>query len=292
MLEQESCNLADRLIQGQVTRAEVEEDTFAIKRELAAIKQHDIDTSSQLESARERIRKLSEIVDRTAIEAVAGSNEQEVSLKTEIIKQKEEMILCLQDELIKVRLTEAENEESIRDLNAKVSELEEVGRLHKFIKRTLQVFFRGGNLAFLLFQEKKKLREAVPDNNVASLQEELAAAKLREAEANLALKDLKSKVAELSAMWQKHLKRNEQEGEAGSGTTPAVVPSTPKRLLGSLSGVLEGGKSEVSRLEEELMTLRISEVEGEAELKDQRLKVMELETQVTDLTVKHGVHDG
>ena len=39
MLEQESCNLADRLIQGQVTRAEVEEDTFAIKRELAAIKQ-------------------------------------------------------------------------------------------------------------------------------------------------------------------------------------------------------------------------------------------------------------
>ena len=39
LLEQESCNLADRLIQGQVTRAEVEEDTFAIKRELAAIKQ-------------------------------------------------------------------------------------------------------------------------------------------------------------------------------------------------------------------------------------------------------------
>ena len=56
-----------------------------------------------------------------------------------------------------------------------------------------------------MFQEKRKIREAVPDNNVASLQEELAAAKLREAEANLALKDLKSKVAELSAMWQKHL---------------------------------------------------------------------------------------
>ena len=121
------------MIQGQVTRAEVEEDTFAIKRELAAIKQHDIDTSSQLESARERIRKLSEIVDRTA--ASTNSNvEEEVSLKTEIIKQKEEMIQCLQDELIKVRLVEAENEEAIRDLNSKVSELEEVRR-HYFIYR-------------------------------------------------------------------------------------------------------------------------------------------------------------
>ena len=52
--------------------------------------------------------------------------EEEVSLKTEIIKQKEEMIQCLQDELIKVRLVEAENEESIRGLNSKISELEEV----------------------------------------------------------------------------------------------------------------------------------------------------------------------
>ena len=56
-------------------------------------------------------------------------------------------------------------------------------------------------------QENKKLRETVPENEVASLQEQLAAAKLREAEANLALKELRAKVAELSGMWQKHLKR-------------------------------------------------------------------------------------
>ena len=54
LLEQESSDLADRLIQGQVTRAEVEETTFAIKRELAAIKQHDLDTNAQLEEARDR----------------------------------------------------------------------------------------------------------------------------------------------------------------------------------------------------------------------------------------------
>ncbi len=43
---------------------------------------------------------------------------------------------------------------------------------------------------------------------MASMQEEFAAVKLREAEANLALKDLKAKVSELSGMWQKHLKRS------------------------------------------------------------------------------------
>ena len=258
LLEQESSNLADRLIQGQVTRAEVEETTFAIKRELAAIKQHDLDTNQQLEQAKERIRKLSEVVD----DRNRPSSMEELSLKTEVIKQKEEMIHCLQDELIKERLREAENEERIRNLIQKVSDIEE---------------------------DNKKLREAVPENDVASLQEELAAAKLREAEANLALKELRSKVSELSGMWQKHIKRNELSADGGdvapAGGVAAVqaaavgAPSTPKKLLGSL---VEGvtGKGESVRLEEELMTARMAEVSSQADLKEQRLKVMELETQV------------
>lgn len=75
-----------------MTRAEVEESTFAIKRELAAIKQHDLDTNQQLEEARDRIRKLSEIVES----GQNGKKCEELSLKTEVIKQKEEMIHCLQ----------------------------------------------------------------------------------------------------------------------------------------------------------------------------------------------------
>ena len=54
------------------------------------------------------------------------------------------------------------------------------------------------------------------------------------------------------------------------------MPSTPKKLLGSL---LESGKSEVSKLEEELMSSRLKEVEAMGELKELRLKVMDLETQ-------------
>ena len=106
---------------------------------------------------------------------------------------------------------------------------------------------------------------------MASLQEELAASKLREAESHLALKDLRSKVSELSSMWQKHLKRAE-----APGGTAELVPSTPKKLLGSL---LESGKSELTKMEEELMSTRLKEVEAMGELKELRLKVMDLETQ-------------
>ena len=82
--------------------------------------------------------------------------------------------------------------------------------------------------------------------------EELMTSKLREAEANLALKDLRVKVTDLNCMWQKHLKRSE------SPSAPPEMPSTPKKLLGSL-GL---GGHETARLEEELMTTRLREVEG------------------------------
>jgi len=239
MLETESSELADRLIQGQVTRAEVEETTFAIKRELSAIKQHDIDTNQKLVEARDRIKTLSELLED---QGSKQTSMEEISLKTEIISQKQEMITCLQDELIKVRLRDAENEDTIKSLRGRISESEE---------------------------ERKREREDIPEHNIASLQEELAASKLREAESNLALKDLRSKVSELNSMWQKHLKRSENPN------AQSEVPSTPKKLLGSL---LEG-KADSAKLEEELMTSRLREVEGMAELKELRLKVMELETQ-------------
>jgi len=239
MLETESRDLADRLIQGQVTRAEVEETTFAMERELSAIKKHDIDTNEKLNEAKERIKVLSEQLEDQSSKTPSI---EEVSLKSEIIKQNQDMVICLQEELIKVRLRDAENEDIIKNLRQRILDNEE---------------------------NYKRERDDVPENNIASLQEELAASKLREAESNLALKDLRSKVSELSAMWQKHLKRVESSGGQSE------VTNSPKKLLGSL---LEG-KSEVSKLEEDLMSSRLKEVEAMAELKELRLKVMDLETQ-------------
>lgn len=102
----------------------------------------------------------------------------ELCLKKEALKQRDEMVSCLIDELIKVRQDGAESEDVIRSLKAKVEELEE---------------------------DKKTMRETTPDNSVAHLQDELIASKLREAEASLSLKELKQRVQELGQQWQRHL---------------------------------------------------------------------------------------
>ena len=99
-------------------------------------------------------------------------------MKEEALKQRDEMVSCLLDELVKVRQSLAESEDTIRSLKGKIEELEE---------------------------DKKTLRETTPDNSVAHLQDELIASKLREAEASLSLKDLKQRVQELNSQWQRHL---------------------------------------------------------------------------------------
>nr|CAD7196638.1 unnamed protein product [Timema douglasi] len=239
LLEAESSELADRLVRGQVSRAEEEETSFVVQRELAALRHTHLETSHQLELAHDEIRNLALIMEET--HNSQQSSLDEISLKRELLGQREEMIECLQEELVKVRLREAENDALIRDLRGRIQELEE---------------------------DKKTLRETTPDNSVAHLQEELIAVKLREAEANLSLKDLRQRVGELGAQWQRHLQEHRVEA------TPPP-DSTPKKLL-----FWENRGNETQRLEEELMTTRIREMEVLTELKELRLKVMELETQV------------
>ncbi|XP_066260326.1 ecotropic viral integration site 5 ortholog isoform X2 [Euwallacea similis] len=242
MLEEESKALADRLVRGQVSRAEEEETTFVVQRELEALRYTHLDTTHQLALANEKIRSLSLMMEET--HSSRQSSIEEITLKQEQLQQREEMIECLQEELVKVRLREAENDALIRDLRSRIHELEE---------------------------DKKTLRETTPDNSVAHLQEELIAVKLREAEANLSLKDLRQRVSELSNQWQRHLQDHKNKPDPTTSNDPL---STPKKLL------FGNRNNEVQKLEEELMTTRIREMETLTEVKELRLKVMELETQV------------
>ena len=54
------------------------------------------------------------------------SSLEEICAKRELLSQKEEMIVCLQAQLVKERLRQAENDALIRDLRARIQELEEV----------------------------------------------------------------------------------------------------------------------------------------------------------------------
>ncbi|XP_042207415.1 ecotropic viral integration site 5 ortholog-like isoform X1 [Homarus americanus] len=243
-LEAESSALADRLIQGQVSRAEEAEHNFAIKRELAALRQHDGETMEHLMDAREKIRKLTGMIEENC--SSRESSLAELMVKEEELRQKEELVKCLQEELVQVRLKTAEAEATIRDLRARIQELEE---------------------------EQKKLREATPEHSVAHLQEELIAVRLREAEANLALKDLRHRVQELTQLWTKHVQ--DQHGDKSEAAKPDVT-STPSKKL----GLFWDRSNEAAKLEEELMTTKLHETAAVAELKEARLKVMELETAV------------
>ena len=191
-------------------------------------------------------------------------------------------------------------------------------------------------------QDKKRLRETTPDNEVASLQEQLIAAKLREAEATvkkkpratlrrkiknkrrsclslqLALKELRPKITELSSQWQKYMNEHHppaasaslaSEGAGADASADAAAAadaeapaqqqqqqqqSTPKKLLGQLwdsatasAGVGRGagrggsGGAGGAGVEEELMTTRLREMEAVNEVRELRLRVMELETHVS-----------
>ncbi|KAM6124396.1 ecotropic viral integration site 5 protein homolog isoform 2-T2 [Pterocles gutturalis] len=104
--------------------------------------------------------------------------------------------------------------------------------------------------------EMEKRNSSLPDEeNVARLQEELIAVKLREAEALMGLKELREQVKDLEEHWQRHLAR-----------TTGRWKDPPR-------------KNTVNELQDELMTVRLREAETQAELKETKQRMMEMETQ-------------
>ncbi|XP_061321465.1 ecotropic viral integration site 5 protein homolog isoform X6 [Pezoporus flaviventris] len=104
--------------------------------------------------------------------------------------------------------------------------------------------------------EMEKRNSSLPDEeNIARLQEELIAVKLREAEALMGLKELRQQVKDLEEHWQSHLAR-----------TTGRWKDPPR-------------KNTVNELQDELMTVRLREAETQAELKETKQRMMEMETQ-------------
>jgi hypothetical protein len=64
-LELESSELANKLIQGQVGRAEEVETSFTLKRELAGVRQHYLETMKHLENVTQQYQNLLLVLDET-----------------------------------------------------------------------------------------------------------------------------------------------------------------------------------------------------------------------------------
>ncbi|XP_073707273.1 ecotropic viral integration site 5 protein homolog isoform X3 [Garra rufa] len=137
----------------------------------------------------------------------------------------EEFILQLERELVQARLKEAESQCALKEMQDKILDME-------------------------------KRNASLPDeNNVVRLQEELIGVKLREAEAVTGLKELRQQVRDLEEHWQRHLAR-----------TAGRWKDSPR-------------KNTTSELQDELMSVRLREAEAQAELREIRQRMLELETQ-------------
>lgn len=251
ILETESCDLADKLIQGQVSRAEEAEDNFVIKRELA--------------NAKKREAELAENVDKLR---------EEVQSKRSVTSQELTSIIeSLQEELVAVKLREAESSDEKKNLKDRIKDLEELNH---------------------------RLRDLPPEHTVAQLQEELISVKLREAEANLSMKELRNRISDLSLLWEEQQSKNASSHSDGSSQpnslekTSASLPPNPSTMavssslsvtsspLKSIANAVKRStdhSNEINRLKQELLTAKLKEAEAVAELKELRQKVMELETQ-------------
>ncbi|XP_025144045.1 ecotropic viral integration site 5 protein homolog isoform X7 [Bubalus bubalis] len=134
-------------------------------------------------------------------------------------------LIQLEKELVQARLSEAESQCALKEMQDKVLDIE-------------------------------KRNNSFPDeNNIARLQEELIAVKLREAEAIMGLKELRQQVKDLEEHWQRHLART-----TGRWKDPHK-------------------KNAMIELQDELMTIRLREAETQAEIKEIKQRMMEMETQ-------------
>ncbi|XP_015257658.1 PREDICTED: EVI5-like protein isoform X2 [Cyprinodon variegatus] len=205
-LEKESAALADRLIQGQVTRAQEAEENYVIKRELAVVRQQCNTASESLEKAQDTIRELQQQ------------------------RHTEQFVNDLQTQLEESRLRQAELLGALKEMQDKVLDLE-------------------------------KKSNCLPDeNNMAALQEEVKQMKLRELETLRSFREMQDTVTDLNQRWQHHMSR-------GSSTGGGHWKESPK-------------KNAMNELQDKLMTVRLREAQAQAELREVRLKGLQLESQV------------
>ncbi|KAG3283597.1 ecotropic viral integration site 5, transcript variant X2 [Ictidomys tridecemlineatus] len=213
----------DKLIQAAYQVKYNSKKMKKLEKEYTTIKTKEMEEQVEIKRLRTENRLLKQRIETLEKESA--------SLADRLIQHKcssnynEDFVLQLEKELVQARLSEAESQCALKEMQDKVLDIE-------------------------------KRNNSFPDeNNVARLQEELIAVKLREAEAIMGLKELRQQVKDLEEHWQRHLAR-----------TTGRWKDPPK-------------KNAVNELQDELMTIRLKEAETQAEIREIKQRMMEMETQ-------------
>ncbi|KAM6080991.1 ecotropic viral integration site 5 protein homolog isoform 2-T2 [Theristicus caerulescens] len=244
-LEKESASLADRLIQGQVTRAQEAEENYLIKRELATIKQQSDEAITKLEQAENTIREL----------------QQQQQWRNSSLPD-EENVARLQEELIAVKLREAEALMGLKELRQQVKDLEEHWQRH-------------------LARTTGRWKDPPRKNTVHELQDELMTVRLREAETQAELKETKQRMMEMETQNQinsNHLRRAEQEVTNLQGKVQ-YLSAQNKGLLAQLNEAKRRQAEIECKSKEEVMAVRLREADRIAAVAELQQHIAELEIQ-------------
>ncbi|XP_013369875.1 PREDICTED: ecotropic viral integration site 5 protein homolog isoform X8 [Chinchilla lanigera] len=165
----------DKLIQAAYQVKYNSKKMKKLEKEYTTIKTKEMEEQVEIKRLRTENRLLKQRIETLEKESA--------SLADRLIQHKcssnynEDFVLQLEKELVQARLSEAESQCALKEMQDKVLDIE-------------------------------KRNNSFPDeNNVARLQEELIAVKLREAEAIMGLKELRQQVKDLEEHWQRHLSR-------------------------------------------------------------------------------------
>ncbi|XP_039316880.2 ecotropic viral integration site 5 protein homolog isoform X3 [Saimiri boliviensis] len=165
----------DKLIQAAYQVKYNSKKMRKLEKEYTTIKTKEMEEQVEIKRLRTENRLLKQRIETLEKESA--------SLADRLIQHKcssnynEDFVLQLEKELVQARLSEAESQCALKEMQDKVLDIE-------------------------------KRNNSFPDeNNIARLQEELIAVKLREAEAIMGLKELRQQVKDLEEHWQRHLAR-------------------------------------------------------------------------------------
>lgn len=222
-----------------------------LEKDFSILKKEEQEEQIEMRRLRAENKLLKQRIDN--LEKESG-NLAERLIKGQVVNaQNAECIFVLKNDNTKLKdkmaEIQAENERTIelgrQQQNEKNENSNEMGELHAKIE--------------MLIQENKKLRET-PDNQ--RLEEELVQVKMREAEAQLAIKELQKTIHVLNLEYQEFL--NNRTAAVNSLNT-AVVNSA--------------GNQDYRVIEEELLKVKMREAETQSEMKSVNLKIMQLDTE-------------
>ena len=168
----------------------------------------------------------------------------------------------LKDKIKEMSLeSEATNELRRKQLSEQMSSSSEKEQLHEKVN--------------MLLEENSKLRET-PDTQ--RLEEELVQVKMREAEAQLAIKELQKTIHTLNLEYQEFLNNRSAAFLSSLSTSPSTNSPSPNGVNGPATNG-HSSKQEIQTLEEELLKVKMREAETQSEMKSMSLKLMQLDTE-------------